>query len=109
MTNEIRPADAGTSDAASNTASPPRIDPAHIREFARRNRAEVEQQKREHWARFYHERGSREALQLSHALYEHARRLRPDFPTERQREEDLAHHIKLKAMIDRAAHAFPVR
>ena len=34
------------------------------------------------------------------------RQINPDWPTEAERQEDLAHHIALKRMIDRAASVF---
>ncbi|XYH97268.1 hypothetical protein ACMHYB_57515 [Sorangium sp. So ce1128] len=85
------------------------MDPAHIRAFAERNRADVEQRKLDHWRRVYREQGSQATLQAGHALYDHARRVRPDFPTDRERAEDLAHHVELKRLLERAAGAFAVR
>lgn len=85
------------------------MDPAHIRAFAARDHAEVERLKIEHWARLYRESGEQATLDAGHALYEHARRVRPDFPTERDRAEDLAHHVRLKALLDRASRALAVR
>ncbi|WP_437812025.1 hypothetical protein [Sorangium sp. So ce1078] len=85
------------------------MDPAHLRAFAERSRAEVEQRKLDHWSRTYREQGFQATLQAGHALYDHARRVRPDFPTERERAEDLAHHIELKRLLERAAGAFAVR
>jgi hypothetical protein len=61
------------------------------------------------WARAFREHGFRVTLDAGHALFEHARRLRPDFPTERDRAEDLAHHVALKRLLDRARRAFTVR
>jgi len=42
-------------------------------------------------------------------LWQHARRVRPDWPTPRDRNEDLAHHVELKRRLDRAADAFTRR
>jgi hypothetical protein len=85
------------------------MDPASIRAFARRARSEVEREKRAHWARLHGERTYRATLDASHALYEHVRRIRPDFPTERDRAEDLAHHVALKRLLDQASRALAVR
>jgi hypothetical protein len=85
------------------------MDPAHLRAFARRARVEVEREKRAYWARQHRERTYRATLDASYALYEHVRRIRPDFPTERDRAEDLAHHVALKRLLDRASRALAVR
>lgn len=85
------------------------MDPVDLRAFARRDRSAVEQRKREHWARQFREHGGTATLRAGHALYEYARRVRPDIPTERDRAEDLAHHIALKRLLDRASRAFAVR
>jgi hypothetical protein len=85
------------------------MDRASIQEFARRNRAEVQASKQRYWAEQYRARGSACTIGASQALWQYMRRLRPDWPTARDRAEDLAHHIELKRMIDRAAHAFTAR
>ncbi len=62
--------------------------------------------KREHWAREVARRGALATFEASEALRAHMCRLRPDWPSERERREDLEHHIALKRAIDRAAGAF---
>ncbi len=81
------------------------MDPAHIRAFVGRNHSLVEEAKHEHWAKVFREQGGLATMRAGHALYEHARRVRPDLPTERDRAEDLAHHIALKSLLDRASRA----
>jgi hypothetical protein len=83
--------------------------PADLRAFARRDRAAVEALKRQHWARQFREHGGLATLRAGHDLYEYARRVRPDIPTERDRADDLAHHIALKRLLDRASRALAVR
>lgn len=85
------------------------MDPASIREFARRNRAEVQESKQRYWAEQYRAHGPAGAIRTSQALWQYVRRLRPDWPTARERAEDLAHHVAVKRKIDRAAHAFAAR
>jgi hypothetical protein len=85
------------------------MDPADIRAFVRRSRIEVEHEKRNYWAKQYSERTYLRTLEASHALYEHVRRIRPDFPTDRDRAEDLAHHVALKQLLDQASRALSVR
>lgn len=85
------------------------MDPAAIRAFVQRSRSLVENEKRAYWAREHSEHSYLRTLAASEALYEHVRRIRPDFPTERDRAEDLAHHIALKRLLDRTALVFSVR
>jgi hypothetical protein len=85
------------------------MDPADLRAFAHRARLEVEQQKREHWGKRFREGDGNTTLHAARALYDYVRRVRPDYPTERDRAEDLAHHIALKQLIDRASRALAVR
>lgn len=85
------------------------MDPADLRAFARRDRSAVEQLKRDYWARQFREQGGMVTLRAGHALYDYARRVRPDLPTERDRAEDFAHHVALKRMLDRASRAFALR
>jgi hypothetical protein len=65
--------------------------------------------KNEYWVQRFRALGSCETFRIGQALREHARRVRPEWPTEKDRSEDLAHHIECKRQIERAAHAFPGR
>lgn len=85
------------------------MDPAAIRAFVQRSRSEVEDEKRAYWANQYSERTYHRTLEASRALYEHVRRIRPDFPTDRDRADDLAHHVALKRLLDQASRVLPVR
>lgn len=82
---------------------------AALRDFALRARAEVESEKRAYWARLHRNQGGHSTLAISHALYEHVRRVRPDFPTERDRAEDLASHVAFKRLLDSASRALTLR
>jgi hypothetical protein len=88
---------------------PPLLSPDDLREFVRRDRSQLERLKREHWAEQRRERGPAVTLRIGHALYEHARRVLPNFPDPQMRSEDLRDHIALKQKIDRAARAFALR
>lgn len=81
------------------------VDPEAIRAFARRDRAAVAAAKRAWWAA----QDPDVAVRAAGALWEHVRRLRPEWPTDRDRAEDLAHHVELKRRLDRAARAVPRR
>jgi len=82
------------------------VNPEDLRAYARRAWHAVEALKQEHWAREVAERGCLATFEASQALWEHMRRLRPDWPSPEERREDLAHHVALKCAIDRAASAF---
>jgi hypothetical protein len=79
-----------------------------VRAFLERGWAVAERLEREHWASV--RRTDAEAsLRAARALYEHMRRLRPEWPSEAERAADLAHHVEQKRWIDRAARAFAAR
>ena len=86
-----------------------RMDPASVREFARRNRAEVQALRQQYWVQQYRSEGPARTIRVSLALWQFVRRLRPDWPTARDRAEDLAHHVESKRRIDRAAHGLAAR
>ena len=81
----------------------------HIREFAARDWARVAESDRAHWVERFRLEGSSATVSAGHALFEHARRARRDFPGARYAETDLKAHVRLKAFLDQAAHAFPFR
>jgi len=85
------------------------MDPEALREFARRDWDAAAASKAHYWALRYRLEGSRPAWEASAALLAQLRRHRPDFPTPRDREADLQHHLRLRALLDRAAHAFAIR
>ncbi len=82
------------------------MNPEDLRAYARRNWRAAEMRKREHWAREVAERGPLATFEASQALWEHMRRLRPDWPSPEERRADLAHHVALKRALDLAAGAF---
>jgi hypothetical protein len=85
-----------------------KIAAADIRSFVHRNRSSVQHAKRAHWG---HTARSAPGVgvALSHALYAHARAVSPGFPSERSRDDDFAHHLRLKGLLDRAARSLSVR
>jgi hypothetical protein len=84
------------------------MEPLHARAYVERRWRNAEELKREHWAREFEAHGPAATLRASHALWRHVRLLRPDWPSEADRQDDLAHHVALKRRIDRAARAFAV-
>ena len=62
-----------------------------------------------HWAAESGERSSVATVEASRALWEHARRIRPQWPTADDSARDFAEHLRLKRLLDRAAHVFAHR
>jgi len=85
------------------------VDREAVRAFVGRDRDAVAALKRAYHAERFRERGAAAGFAAGQALREHARRVRPDWPTSRDRDADLAHHVELKRRLERAAHAFPGR
>jgi len=85
------------------------MDRTVIRAFVARDRDSVAAIKRDHHAEQHRASRGTSGLQAARVLREYARKVRPDWPTVRDRDEDLAHHVALKRRIDRAAHAFTAR
>ncbi|MGH7333452.1 MAG: hypothetical protein ACREKS_12075 [Candidatus Rokuibacteriota bacterium] len=82
------------------------MDLRHLRDFLQRDWETAAALKREHWVREFAVYGAVATVAASAALWQHMRAVRPDWPTQEQRQEDLAHHIALKRAIDRAARVF---
>jgi hypothetical protein len=76
-----------------------------VRAFVRRDRTLVAQAKASWWANA----DRRLARRASWELWVYARTVRPDWPTAAERQADLDHHVRLKAILDRAACAFTRR
>ena len=81
------------------------MDADAVRAFLRRGWTEAERLEREHWVRVRREQGPAALLRAAEALREHMRRQRPDWPSEQERAEDLAHHVAQKRLLDQAARA----
>jgi hypothetical protein len=76
-----------------------RLDPDALRAYARRDWAGPARLARRARAALSVE----ERVRLSIELYEAARATRPGWPDEATRREDLEHHLRLRALLDRAA------
>jgi hypothetical protein len=81
------------------------MDPRDVQAFVKRDWVAVRAAKEAYWAREFAAKGSAATFAASEALWRHMRLIRPDWPTDEERQEDLAHHVALKALIDRAAGA----
>ncbi|HEY6729004.1 MAG TPA: hypothetical protein VI197_33570 [Polyangiaceae bacterium] len=81
----------------------------HIKEFLARPREAVEASKGEWWASRGATSGKGSALDVGHALLEHARRVDPFFPSAEYLAADLEHHVSLKECLDRASKALARR
>jgi hypothetical protein len=84
------------------------VDAQAIRAFVQRDRALTASAKVDYWAdQFRRDRQSTwKAAQL---LLAHARIVRRDFPSDQDRDLDLAAHLSLRATLDRARDAFTDR
>ena len=85
------------------------VDPDALRQFARRDWSAAADDKLDYWANQYRRGGSSAARAASAALYAHARRVLPDYPSPADRAADLADHESFRARLDRAARAFSGR
>ena len=84
------------------------VNPQAIREFASRSWDEATSAKLEYWVQLY--RANPDAVWHSaEALRDYASTVRSGFPTGEEREADLQHHLLLRSLLDRAAHAFSGR
>lgn len=77
-----------------------------VRAYARRPWHLGTSRERDHWARERAERGPLATFEAAQALLIHMRRVRPDWPTEVDRQADLADHLALKRALDRTAGVF---
>ena len=82
------------------------MNPRDTKGYVDRGWAAAEALKREYWAKEFPHCGSEATLEASHALCQHMRLRRPEWPSDEERRGDLAHHISLKRLIDRAVGTF---
>lgn len=85
------------------------MDSEAIRAFANRAWDNVRLADDEHWSRETREHGPDAAVRACSALWVHMRRVSPGWPDERQRAEDLAHHVRMSELLRRTAHAITAR
>ena len=81
-------------------ASMPRLDPAELRAYARRDWGAPERLSRRRNANL----PVADKVRLAIALSEAARATRPDWPDDAARRADLETHLRVRALLDRAAH-----
>ena len=79
-----------------------------MRAFLERDHEAADALKREYWAERFRA-DWRSTWDVSQSLLAHARSVRPEYPSDGDREADLAAHILLRARLDRAAHALARR
>ncbi len=77
-----------------------------IEAYVDRPWAALTESDQEHWAREFAARGADATIEVSMALWQHMRLVRPEWPSDEERQADLAHHIALKRTIDCAARVF---
>ena len=76
------------------------LDPDGLREYARRDWGAPERLARRERARQPVEQKVRLAIEM----YETSKASRPDWPDEATRQADLASHLRVRALLDKAAH-----
>jgi hypothetical protein len=76
-----------------------------LRAYLARGWEEAEDLEREHWARVRREYGAAATWSAARALFEQMRRLRPEWPGEEERGDDLAHHVAQKRLLEKAGRA----
>jgi hypothetical protein len=81
------------------------MDARDVRAYAERDWGALAAAKQEHWVREFAARGALATFDASQVLWRHMRQLHPEWPSEDERREDLAHHVRLKRDLDRAASA----
>ena len=77
-----------------------------VRAFVDRGWDEKDRLKWSYWAERRRSEGPDAMLAASSALRDHLRVVRPDWPTEKDRAEDLRHHLALIEKLGRVANAF---
>ena len=85
------------------------VDRRAIRAFVGRDWQAIAVSKASYWAERFQREGWRPAWDAADALLFDVRRTQPDFPTDSDRDRDFAHHLTLRAALDRAAHAITGR
>ena len=84
------------------------MDPHAIEAFARRDWELTAWSKTAYWADQFR-RDWRSTWNAAQSLLAHVRSVHADFPSQQDRELDLAAHLSLRATLDRAANAFTRR
>ena len=74
-----------------------------IREFAGRKWARIAEENQRYWADQYAKYGASATVRAAEQLWGHMKAIQPGWPSEAERADDLADHIRLKSLIDRAS------
>jgi hypothetical protein len=80
-----------------------------VESFIERDWDRAAASKRRYWAERFEREGWQSVWHAAQALVARVRRVRPDYPTEADRELDLYHHHRLRDVLDRSADAFTRR
>jgi hypothetical protein len=81
------------------------VQPDEVRTFARRDWGAIAAAKNEAWLALRRARGIDGALAQADELRRQAREMRPDWPSEEERAEDLAAHNRVSEALRRAGRA----
>jgi hypothetical protein len=75
-----------------------------LRSFANRDWRAIARAKREHQVRLFREQGPAATVRIGRELFAHARAVDAAWPSAREREADLAHHVELKRALASVRH-----
>ena len=81
------------------------IDRADLEKLLTRDRVEVERARNRFWAKQRELVGPAASIRASESLSRHMLSVRPDWPSAREREADLEHHVTWTTLLDRVARA----
>ena len=77
------------------------MDRRDIQAFVNRDWRAVEKRKSDYWVARKREMTPLEALAVADDLWRYVRSIRPDWPSERDRAEDLANHARVSELLSR--------
>lgn len=81
------------------------MDPEAIRAYVSRDWDAIAASKRAYWAERHRQDGPQATWNASQALLTEMRLIRPGYPAGEDRSADFATHVRLRSLLDRAAHA----
>ena len=78
---------------------PGEMERADLEAFLNRDWGAIQALKERFWVERKRQLTPDEALRIGDALRQQARALRPDWPSDEERQEDLAHHVRVSALL----------
>ena len=75
-----------------------------IKDYAQRDWAGIAALDQDYWSERYRKQGPGAGWQAAAALRQHVKSVRPEWPDAAARVADFQHHVRVKQLLDRAAH-----